>query len=813
MNLFKQFMISVQFIGLMDTLRVIQASLLRDWYERRFQGEQVPQGSTLPGKLLKAEPTAKGGKFHYQNARLEVIFITEDMVRLSWQPGKSLPPDLFPGDSWPDVSCSFQEIDRGEHTLSSSKLTLLIDEQGSIRFQDEDGILYRQEHPPRQRGTAWQHTFDISGQEKVYGLGERAAPLNLRRAQTNCETITYELWNEDPGGHYTTGDDPLYISIPVFITRKPAGNYILFYENAHRGTFCLPGDPEASGQAAVHFSGGALEYTFGIGPTSHLLSQFTRLTGRSSLPPRWALGYHQCRWGYKTEQEIRQIVKGFKEHDLPLSAVHLDIDYMEGYRVFTINRERFPNLAQLTADLAEEDIQTVTILDPGVKRDEDYFMYKEGKSADLFLNTPAGNPVRARVWPGWCTFPDFSKPETRQWWSDQYPRLLEMGVQGIWHDMNEPSAFVGWGRPTLPDITRYDLNGNGGDHLEGNNLYGLFMNQAGYEGLHKYTPDRRPWLLSRSGWAGTQRYAWNWTADVQSTWQALRQTLATMLGIGLSGIPFTGSDIGGFSGHPTPELFIRWFQLASLTPFFRGHSATGTPRREPWVYGEPYTTIIRKWLRMRYSLIPYLYTLAWEAVQTGAPLMRPLFWEFEDQEELDELDHQYLLGSALMVAPVLEQGQHTRRVLFPPGVWYSFWEEQYYKGPAQVEIPLSLETIPLFIRGGAVLPTSQGSQLTLHIAPPFRTVDPPVRSLLYSDAGEGYGAHRLDHFIVSSSPGKLTLTREQEGDYPFPYQSIRAVTHGDQPTTGAFIDGKEVRIKDRHLTCQDFDHLEWRFDR
>jgi alpha-glucosidase len=252
------------------------------------------------------------------------------------------------------------------------------------------------------------------------------------------------------------------------------------------------------------------------------------------------LGYHQSRWGYKNEADIRQVAQGFQTHDLPLSAIHLDIDYMDGYRVFTVDRDRFPDLAQLAQDLAAQGIKTVTILDPGVKVDPKYFLYQEGQQGNHFCKLPGGKDLEGLVWPGWSVYPDFTHPATRSWWGRQYPRLLDQGVAGIWHDMNEPTSFAAWGDMTIPLNTRHDLDGAQGDHRQAHNLYGLLMNRAGYEALRSLRPQRRPWLISRSGWAGLQRYAWNWTGDIESTWEALRMTIPTLLGQGLSGLAFSG---------------------------------------------------------------------------------------------------------------------------------------------------------------------------------------------------------------------------------------------------------------------------------
>lgn len=356
-----------------------------------------------------------------------------------------------------------------------------------------------------------------------------------------------------------------------------------------------------------------------------------------------------------------------------------------GYRIFTVDTRQFPNLAGLARDLADKRVFLVTILDPGVKHDR--AVLNEGLAGNAFCTLPDKTLARAPVWPGWCAFPDFTDPRARAWWGRQYPRLLVAGITGFWHDMNEPAAFAIWGDPTLPHATRHAPDGRGGDHREAHNLYGLLMNQAGYEALRAYRPQRRPFILSRSGWAGVQRYAWNWTGDVESTWEALRQTVATVLGLALSGIAFTGPDVGGFSGAPSAELYLRWFQLATFLPFFRTHSAKFIPRREPWSFGEPTLSIAREFLKLRYRLLPYLYTLAWTASQTGHPLVRPLFWPDGKDPTLWDVQDEFLLGESLLVAPVLVQGAQAREVILPEGTWYGFFDDRTFRGPGRVRSP------------------------------------------------------------------------------------------------------------------------------
>ena len=301
---------------------------------------------------------------------------------------------------------------------------------------------------------------------------------------------------------------------------------------------------------------------------------------------------------------MRAITDGFAKLGIPLSAVHLDIDYMRGFRVFTVDPDRFPDLGRLTADAAATGARLVTIVDAGVKIDPDYDVYREGRDQHRFCTDAHGHLAEGVVWPGRSAFPDFTDPGTRSWWAGKYRTLTDAGVAGIWHDMNEPTSIALLGDPTLPTSTRHHFDGRGGDHAEGHNLYGLLMNRAGYEGLRERRPERRPFIVSRSGWAGMQRWAWNWTGDVASTWESMRQQMATVVGLGLSGVPYSGSDIGGFSGVPDDELYLRWLQMSVFMPYCRTHSVRGVPPREPWCFGEPTRRIVAAWIRFRYRLLP-----------------------------------------------------------------------------------------------------------------------------------------------------------------------------------------------------------------
>jgi alpha-glucosidase len=746
-------------IGLQKAVQVVLYSIQRDRWEHASRRKHTPEP---PGALQEANPIPGGGRFRFAQAGLEIVFLDSDLVRVTWQPGTLPVPYAVVQRKWPRVETHMHRQAQG-WTLAGPSFSATVHDDGALRFLDAAGRALRQELPPQRAGDEWQSTACLHEREHIYGLGEHALGLNLRGR--SCT-----LWNSDPLGGYTPGTEPLYLGVPAYLGLHSEGAYLIFYENPFQSTFSF------AATAEVRFSGGALRYYIAFGTPAQALERYTELTGRPALPPRWALGYHQSRWGYKTADDIREVAAGFRTHNLPLGVIHLDIDAMDGYRVFTTDPERFPDLAGLVAELEAQGVRVVTIVDCGVKRDPHYEVFREGLEQGMFCTRPDGRPVYAPVWPGWSAFPDFTDPRVRAWWGKQYRRLTAAGVAGFWHDMNEPAAFTAWGGRTLPLSTCHVLEGRGGDHREAHNLYGLLMARAAFEALRETRPGLRPWIVSRSGWAGLQQYAWSWTGDVASTWGALRTTVTTVLGLGLSGIPFTGPDIGGFSGVPlSAELYLRWFQVAAFLPFFRTHSALGTPRREPWVWGEPTLSIVRDLLRLRCRLLPYLYTVAWEANRTGHPMVRPLFWPAADDPALWDVDDAFLLGESLLVAPIVEEGATDRTLQLPAGRWYDFWSDEPLEGPAAVRLAAPLERIPLLVRAGSVLPLEEDGHLVLHLYPPEQGEGGAV---LYSDAGEGYSPGRVDRFWLLRDKGRVELTWEVEGECVFPYTSVEVELHG-----------------------------------
>jgi alpha-glucosidase len=765
-------------------------SLQRDRFDRYYLAKQASEPVISPGKLLQTTHEDQVICCTFEQVTLEIQFLTPDLVRVNWFPGLAPIPYAVVSHDWDSVTIDVKQTDYG-YIISSHSLSVSVGVNGCITFYDQNQRMIREELSPQRQEKRWTHQARLRSEEHIYGLGKRTASLNLRVKHRKI----YHIWNTDPGGRYTPGTEPLYLCIPVYLGLHTLGSHLIFYENSFRAQFTF------DELATADFAGGSLRYYVTIGRPAHLLDRYTQLTGRTPLPARWTLGYHQSRWGYRTEAAIRQEVQAFQFYKLPLSAVHLDIDCQVGHRPFTIDPDRFPKLSDFTQELAAMGVKFVAINNPGVKSSRQSNLFLEGKLLGAFCTYPTGDIVIAPVWAGRKAFPDFTNPKVRAWWSRQYAYLLDVGVAGFWHDMNEPATFVSWGDPSLPQVAQHHFEGKGGDHREAHNLYALLEAEAAYESLHQYRPQHRPFIVSRSGWAGLQRYAWTWTGDTASTWESLEQIIATIIGLGLSGIPYSGPDIGGFQGNPTAELYLRWFQMTTFLPFYRTHSSTSVVPRAPWTNGKPYFSIIRQFLELRYQLLPYLYTLAWETWQTGSPIVRPLFWLDDSDPTLWDIGDAFCLGDALCVYPIARPGESDRQVYLPTGEWYNFWNNTRIAGGTTVTLKTSLKEIPLWVKAGTILPMESGSQLLLHL---YLPESGEHESYIYSDAGDGYDAARIDRFYLIRHEKNLELTWASQGEYDFPYQTVKLQIHGasiDQ----AWLDDEVWRVEDgQTLHCSSF---------
>ncbi len=547
--------------------------------------------------------------------------------------------------------------------------------------------------------------------EHFYGLGEKASRLDKRRS-------SFVNWNSDTPG-YVEGRDPIYQTVPFYLGLENGNAYGIFFDNSYRSYF----DFGKSSQQRAWFGaeGGEMNYYFFYGPSMQkILGRYADLTGRMPLPPMWALGHQQSRWSYYPEAMVDEVVRQYRQRDLPLDVVHLDIDYMQAYRVFTWDKSRFPNPKEMIKRLGDQGVKIVTIVDPGVKhqptpsqtssssdplasQEQSYYVFNEGVVKYYFQKRKDGRLFVPRVWPGDSVFVDYSLPDARRWWGDLHRAYTDAGVAGIWMDMNEPADFVDQTGKNQLDVVSYD-EGEKSTHAKNRNVFALLMARATYEGLERLQPDKRPYVITRAGYAGVQRYSTMWTGDTNSTWDGLSLSIPMFQSLGLSGQPFVGSDVGGFMGRGNGELLTRSYQVSFLAPFCRNHKTIDGYDQEPWRFGKHYEDIIRKYLKLRYELLPFLYTTLETAHRTGVPLFRPLVLNYQDDSSTYNLDDQFMVGDDLLVAPILGPGITSRLVYLPRGTWYDYWTNRKYSGGTMIRVEAPLETVPMFVRGGAIIP-------------------------------------------------------------------------------------------------------------
>jgi len=634
--------------------------------------------------------------------------------------------------------------------------------------------------------------------EHYFGCGERTGELD----KTGSQQL---FWNIDPPRGHTALQNNLYASIPFTLVLDDGQAWGIFLDSTTRVEFDLAhDDPQRSWFGAAN--GDLVYYVFG-GPTSQdVLARYTELTGHTPMPPLWALGYGQSRFSYETAEEVRQIARSFRERDIPCDTLYFDIDTLDGYRVFTWNPVGFPDPEGLLAELREMGFHAVSIVDAGVKVDDHYPVYTEGLARDLYCKTPEGSDYLNVVWPGICTFPDFTNPETRAWWGEQHQALLDAGVEGIWCDMNEPGLFMPPNSTMPPDVV-HPGGGKAQLHIQVHNAYGSLMAQAAREGLLQLRPERRPFVISRAGYAGIQRHALLWTGDNSSTWEHLTMSISQLQNLGLSGVGWSGVDIGGYYGDTNGELLARWTEFGIFQPFARNHSEKTTRHQEPWVFGEPYESVGRDMLKLRQRLLPYLYTLFEECHRTGAPILRPLFWAYPKDLATYSIDDEFLCGDAVLVAPVTRPGVEHRHVYLPSGSWFHLWTGARVDGPAHILAHAPLGQPAVYVRANTALPLwpemnyvgqEEADPLTFVLYP----AEGGARAAFYEDAGDGYehvdGQYARRAIACEVEPGAIRVeVGEREGAFVPVRRNIRlelreiasepkAVQVGNAPATWRF---------------------------
>ncbi len=596
----------------------------------------------------------------------------------------------------------------------------------------------------------------------IYGLGEKTGPLNKRGR-------SWTMWNTDAYGYGPTRD-PIYKSIPFFLSARDGRFHGVFFDNPWRSSFDF--DHAERNLLSFGAEGGEMNYYVIAGPLpKDVIRRYTDLTGRMEMPPLWSVGYHQCRYSYFPESRVREVATTFREKKIPCDVIYFDIDYMDEYRCFTWSERSFPQPKKLIDDLHAMGLRTVAIIDPAIKHEPGYFVYDAGTEIDAWVKKPGGETYVGRVWPGKAVFPDFTNPKVRKWWGDLYAPFLEAcGIDGIWNDMNEPADFDGPNHSVPLDL-RHDNEGEEASHLACHNIYGMQMVRATMEGLKRARPDQRPMAITRATYAGGQRYGATWTGDNTSNWEHLRMSVPMVLNLGVSGIPFVGPDIGGFANGATGELYARWIQVGSLFPFCRSHTAWGNPDQEPWSYGPEIEQIARESIERRYALLPYMYTLLEEATRTGIPMVRPIWLEFPHAWAPDQA---FMLGSELFVLPIVHADARDFHHWLPPGAWFDVHSDRFHQEGEPVPIDAGLRNLPMFVRAGAIIPHQSVVQSTMETPaePMILDVWPFGESTgtLYEDDGETFahkrGVYRRTSFRCVADDRHVTFTvSAPEGSY------------------------------------------------
>ena len=789
-------------------------SMRTAWRRRRTGSAEPPslpgnERARVPGRARGAQSRPGGGVIWFERSSLSVRVAAGGSVFFGWDDADPTPSYGLAGPvPEPDSRSELEPDKDGGWRVVSERLLVIISRHGTVEVRTPGGELLRRELPPRwwesvppapsRRGpdpvssdtgtrtdTAtrtdtgteaaaapgaagrWLQRSEVAADARFFGLGGRAGGPRLRDG-------SYRLWNSGQGP-YGPHRDPLHITMPVQLVVADVGTHLVFHDNSWDGRVTISEGAEGRGsghdrhgRSEIRMAGGPLRYWVIAGPPARVLHGWARLSGAPALPPGWALGHQHAGKGVGSEREVRRTAAGYRERGLPLRALHLGSDHHDGNRVFTVDRARFPDLPRLAAELLADGVRLVSVVDPAVKAEPGNAVHDSGAAVGAFVRDAEGRQVVGVVRrPGKALLPDFTDPRVRKWWGEQYAERLAQGFAGVWHDMNEPTCYATSGDRTLPSTAQHALEGRGGDHREAHNVYALTMAQAGHSGLLQLRPSERPFILSRSGWAGMQRHGGTWSGEMATEWAGLRASLSLVVGLGLCGVPFSGPDIGGVTGPPSPELYLRWFQLAAYLPLFRTHAAKGAGPREPWEFGDEVLKGCTAAMAERERLLPYFSTLAQLAHRTGAPYVRPLWWQHPRDRALRECDDAFLLGDALLVAPVLEEGARRRTVRLPHGRWYDTATAAVHEGPGEVQLDAPLSRIPVLVRAGAAVPVvGEAGATELEVWPPA-----PGRKgsgLVIRDAGEGWERAVPERFTVRLQDGRTVVAREDGAavDYP-----------------------------------------------
>ncbi|MGI4827806.1 MAG: TIM-barrel domain-containing protein [Janthinobacterium lividum] len=750
----------------------------------------LPSAGQIPGSDLIH--LSNGLRAHAGEQTVEIITLREDVIRVrAWQ-GSAEPEN----SSWavlPEALHSTATVTPEANGFSTGKVHVALGPGLALTVTDNAGNILQQDAEPMLRhGSSFRVYKQRTEEEHFFGLGDKPGPLDR-----SGEAFT--MWNTDHFG-WQESTDPIYKSIPFFLDMRQGRTLGVFFNNTYRSSFDF--GRENASEYSFGSEDGPADYFLLYGPAPKaVLRSYAWLTGPTPLPPLWSLGFQQSRYSYSPESELVDVEHRLRADKIPADVLWLDIDFQKNNMPFTVDPDRFPNFPQLVKNLAADRFHLAVITDLHIARQPGigYAPFDSGVAGDHFVKLPDGSTYVGVVWPGPAVFPEFTQQRTLAWWGSLFKPFVADGVAGFWNDMNEPAVF-NTSTKTMPDNVQHRIDMPGfakrtTDHREIHNVYGMLNSEGTYDGMLALRPNERPFVMTRASFAGGQRYAVTWTGDNSSTWNHLRMTMPQLMNLGLSGFSMAGADVGGFAGSPPADLLTKWIEVAAFQPIDRDHSAKGTRRHEVWVDGPAQEAIRRRFIEERYRLLPYLYTATEQTAQDGVPLMRPLFVEFPDATtdrhpiDLDAGGSEFLVGPDLLVAPNPSPEEIAPyEVHLPPGTWYDYWtgerferasktqardlEQRDQLHPAQpLMITPTLEVLPVYVRGGSIVPTEPLTQsteempqgpLTLRIYPALDKTT-PCAGEVYTDDGHSFNYKRGEYARIGftcalAQDGSLSIT-------------------------------------------------------
>ncbi len=762
--------------------------------------------------LIASSSQLDANLFSFQSENkivLKVAVLTDTLIRFRYSINGDFQPDFSYAidDNFSPSNPEIHFEEEKDHFKISTSVVLCYISKGGMKVQiknlegvsiSEDEAGFRAKSTILKGVTKVSISKKTTKNESFFGLGDKSSKLNLRGKK-------FENWNTD-SFLYDEKTDPLYRTIPFYYGLKNGLGYGIFMDNSFRSHFDF--DSKKKGSATFSADGGEMNYYFFYGPEMlSVAQQYTQLTGKPELPPIWALGFHQCRFSYYPESRVKQIAKEFRSRKIPCDAIYLDIDYMDGFRCFTWSKDYFPKPTEMVRELREQGFKTIVMIDPGLKVDDNYAIYAEGKKRDYYCKRPDGDLMIGPVWPSDCVFPDFTNPVVRSWWGHLYASLYSRNkIAGFWNDMNEPAVFK-IDKKTFPEEVRHYFEGQTASHAKMHNIYGMQMSRATFEGLLKLKKHRRPFVITRATYSGGQRYSSVWTGDNTSNWKHLQIANIQCQRLSISGFSFVGSDVGGFAEQPTGEIFVRWLQLGIFHPLYRVHSigentegdaeikdneekeesVAVLTNQEPWSFGDQYTKLAKYAIELRYQLLPYIYTAFWQYKEDGTPMIKSMSFYDQEDSKLIKSEREFIFGNQLLISPVIKKGKSKQKLYLPKGLWYHYWSTQAYMGNQKIKIASPLSQIPIFIKAGSVIPhypirqstdEKPVDELTLHVY----YKNGLTNSQLYEDAGDGFDykkeIYSLKDYQFSGSEQEVVLSQRKKGQWVDTYHACNVLFYG-----------------------------------